>query len=120
MNIVLWIAQGLVALVMIAAGSVKTFLPRERLEKRMHWAATWPRARIKMLGLAEIAGGLGLVLPMAVGVAPILTPVAALCLAVLMIGAVQTHARARESFAPPLVLILLCFAIAVGRLRFGA
>jgi len=119
MNTALWIVQAVVALVMLMAGTTKVIVPRERLAQRMHWAGSWPRARIKLLGAAEVAGGLGLVLPLALGIAPVLTPIAALCLAVLMGGAVQTHRRLHESVAPATVLIVLCIAIAAGRFRFG-
>lgn len=115
MNVALWIAQGFVALVAAVTGAVKLVFPRERLAERMHWAATWPRWRIKLLGLAEVAGAVGLVLPMATGIAPVLTPVAALCLAVLMAGAIHTHRRLGESFLPAAVLGALCLGIAAGR-----
>jgi len=82
----------------------------------MHWAASWPSGRIKLLGLAELAGAVGLVAPVATGVAPVLTPIAALCLAVLMTGAVRTHQRLREPVVPPLVIGFLCVAVAAGRL----
>jgi hypothetical protein len=84
--------------VFLLTGTTKLVLPREVLEKRMHWAPSWPRWRIKMLGLAEVAGALGLVVPAATGVAPILSPIAALCFAVLMLGAAaRTAAWARAS-----------------------
>jgi len=120
MNIVLWVAQGLAALVFLLTGALKVGTPKEKLAQKMHWAATWPPGRIKLLGLAEMAGAIGLVLPAALHIAPGLTPIAAVCLAVLMLGAVQTHRRFHESVAPALVLVLVCMAIAAGRLRFGA
>jgi len=115
MNVALWIAQGLVAAVTLLTGAAKAIVPREKLAERMHWASTWPRGRIKLLGLAEVAGALGLVLPMATGIAPVLTPVAALCLAVLMGGAIQTHVRLGEGFMPALIIGVLCVGIAAGR-----
>jgi hypothetical protein len=118
-NIALWVAQGLVALLVAFTGSIKIALPRERLAQRMHWAASWPRGRIKLLGLAEVAGAVGLVLPMALGIAPVLTPIAALCVAALMGGAIQTHRRLGEGFAPAALTLLLCIAIAAGRLFLG-
>lgn len=116
LNTSLWIAQGVVALVVVLAGATKLIVPREKLMKRMHWAATWPRWRIKLLGLAEVAGAVGLIVPLATGIAPVLTPIAALCLAVLMGGAVRTHQRLGESFVSPALVSVLCVAIAVGRL----
>ena len=120
MTIALWVAQGLGAVVLLLTGALKVATPKEKLAGKMHWAATWPPGRIKLLGLAEVAGALGLVLPAALHIAPVLTPIAAACLAVLMVGAVRTHRRLHESFVPALVLALVCIAIAAGRFRFGA
>ena len=120
MTIALWIAQGFAALVFLLTGALKLVTPKEKLAGKMHWAATWPPGRIKLLGLAEVAGAIGLVLPAALHVAPVLTPIAAACLAVLMVGAIQTHRRLHESFVPALVLAFACFAIAAGRFHFGA
>jgi len=115
MNTALWIAQGFVALVVTLTGTTKLVSPREQLARSMHWATTWPRGRIKLLGLAEVAGAVGLVLPTATGIAPVLTPIAALCLAILMAGAIRTHRRLREGFLPALIIGLLCLGIAAAR-----
>ena len=119
MNIALWIAQGFAALVFFLTGTLKVVTPKEKLAETMHWAATWPPSRIKLLGLAEVAGAIGLVLPAAMHVAPVLTPIAAVCLAALLVGAVQTHRRFHESFVPALALMFVCVAIAAGRFGFG-
>lgn len=116
LNTLLWIAQGFVALVITLTGAAKLFLTREQLQTCMHWARTWPRGRIKLLGLAEVLGAVGLVVPVATGIAPMLTPLAALCVAILMAGAVQTHRRLGEGFVPALMVAVLCLAIAAGRL----
>jgi len=120
MTIALWVAQGFAAFVFLLTGALKMVLPKEKLAEKMHWAATWPAGRIKLLGFAEIAGAIGLVLPTALHVVPVLTPIAAMCLAVLMLGAIQTHRHLRESFTPSLVLVVVCVAIAAGRFHFGA
>jgi len=119
-NIALLIAEGFAAVVFVITGTIKVMTPKEKLAEKMHWAATWPPGRIKLLGLAEIAGALGLVLPAVLHMAPVLTPVAAVCLAVLMLGAVQTHRRFHENFVPALVLTLVCVAIAAGGFGLGA
>ncbi len=116
LNKALWMAQGFAALVFALAGATKLLVEREKLAKRMHWAASWPRERIKLLGLAEVAGAVGVIVPLATGIAPLLTPIAALCLAVLMAGAVRTHQRLDESVAPALVIALICLGIFAGRL----
>ena len=117
MNIALWIAQGLVAFAMVAAGLFKIATPHEKITEKAQWAASWPAGRVKLLGLAEVAGGVGLVVPWVTGIAPVLTPVAACCLFVLMGGAVKTHVDHKEPPAPPAVLGALCVLIALG--RFG-
>jgi hypothetical protein len=116
MNLVLWIAQALMALLFMVTGTLKLVVPREKLAPKMRWAADWPRERIKLLGLAEVAGAMGLVLPLATGLAPWLTPLAGLCLALLMAGAIRTHRQLREPFVPAVVCATVCVAIAVAAL----
>jgi len=111
MNTLLWIGLGLLAALFGITGAIKLIVPREHLPSRMHWASSWPRWRIRLLGLAEIAGALGLVLPGVTGLAPMLTPVAAICLALLMVGAAHTHVRLHESAVPAAVVGLLCLFI---------
>ena len=120
LNVALWVVQGLLAGVFLLTGTPKLVLPREVLEKRMDWAAAWPRWRIKLLGLAEVAGAVGLVVPAAMGVAPVLTPIAALCLTVLMVGAVGTHRRLGESAVPAVVIGTLCLVVGAARLQLPA
>ena len=75
-NMLLWIGQGLLAVGFTLTGGLKLIARRERLVAHMRWATTWPRWRIKLLGLAEVAGAVGLVVPWATGIAPVLTPIA--------------------------------------------
>lgn len=111
-NVLLWACQALVALIVTITGGLKLIVPREKLATRMHWAKEWPDARVKLLGLAEVLGAVGLVVPAATGILPVLTPIAALCLAALMGGAVQTHRRLGESAAPAMIVLTLCLVIA--------
>jgi hypothetical protein len=115
MNLALWIVQGLLAVAMGMAGAFKTVTPREKLAEKMHWAKTWTDANVKLLGLAEVLGAVGLVVPGVTGILPVLVPVAAVCLAILMGGAVKTHLDLKEPVAPAAVLGLLCLFVAVGR-----
>ncbi|MDQ1575893.1 MAG: hypothetical protein QOH55_1043, partial [Microbacteriaceae bacterium] len=73
---------------------------------------------IRLVSVAEILGALGLLLPGVTGIAPVLTPVAALGLAIIMVGAVATHTRRKEgkSVAVNLVLLVLTLVVAIGRL----
>jgi hypothetical protein len=83
-----------------------------------HWWHAWPAAAIKALGLAELLGVAGLLLPWATGIARVLTPIAAVGLAVVLVGAATTHLRYREYRVVPGVVVLLAAAIVVAVGRF--
>jgi hypothetical protein len=117
MNIVLWIAQLLLAAIMVAAGSPKLFLPRARLVEKMSWTKDTPVALVRLLGLAELLGAVGLILPRLTGIAPILTPIAAGGISLILLGALATKLRQHDSPALPVVSILLAVVIAVGRMQ---
>ena len=120
MNIALWVIAGLLAAAMLAAGSMKALKPKDELRaKGMNYVDDFSDGAIKAIGIAEVLGAIGLILPPAISVAPILAPIAAIALAALMIGAVTVHMRRGESkeAVPALVLGLLAIIVAWG--RFG-
>jgi uncharacterized membrane protein YphA (DoxX/SURF4 family) len=117
-NIAIWIVQGLLALAFLASGGMKVARPKEDLAKQgMTYVEDFSAGAIKAIGAVEVVGAVGLILPAALGIAPILTPIAALGLGLIMIGAVVVHVRRKEQYAPALVLAILSLAVAV--LRFG-
>ncbi len=77
MNIVLWVLQGLMALLFLLAGIMKAFRPLAEVRKRMSWANDVPAWFVRFLGIAEILGTLGLSLPAFTGILPWLTGAAA-------------------------------------------
>ncbi|MFI7667586.1 DoxX family protein [Nocardia sp. NPDC049526] len=119
MNVFLWILQGLLAVVLVAAGAGKLAQPREKLAAKMSWVESFTDQQVKAIGAVEVVGGLGLVLPALTGIVPVLTPIAAVGVAIIMIGAALTHARRSEwaEIAPSVVLFVLAAVIAWG--RFG-
>jgi hypothetical protein len=118
-NVVLWIAAGLLAVLYLGAGGMKLATPREKLleNPNMGWTADFPAAAIKGIGAIEIVGAIGLILPWALDIAPVLTPLAAAGLAIVQIGAIIVHARRKETKALPMNVVLLVLAafVAVGR-----
>ena len=84
LSIVLWIVQVLLALLFIWAGGMKLVLPLEKLAGPV----ALPGALLRFIGVAELLGGLGLVLPSLLRIRPGLTPLAAAGLVIIMIGAV--------------------------------
>ncbi|TDC61043.1 DoxX family protein [Streptomyces hainanensis] len=121
MNLALWIGAGLLAVVALAGGTIKTFAPREKLAASQGggWTGDVGTGFVKSLGGLELLAAAGLILPAAVGVAPILVPVTAVCWALLMIGAAITHGRRDESSLVALNLCYLALAVFVAWGRFG-
>ncbi len=117
MNIALWIMQGLAGVMFLLAGVLKASQPKEKLAKNMAWVEDFSATQIRLIGLSEILGGLGLILPGVTHILPVLTPIAAACLAVIMGGAVYTHLRRKENngMVAPAVLLLLSVIVAIGR-----
>ena len=111
---VIWTIQILVAVSFAAAGTMKLVRSKEELAANPHmaWMRSVPEGRIKLLGAAEVLGAVGLVLPAATGIAPILTRAAAVCLAALMGGAVATHIMRHESATAATVLAALTMVVA--------
>ncbi len=120
MNTALWILQALLGFAMLGAGSMKVVRSKEQLAPKMTWVEDFSAGAIRLIGLSEILGGLGVVLPTATGILPFLTPVAAVGLTILMLGAVYTHVRRKESgqAVPSLVLAALAAFVAYGRRPF--
>jgi uncharacterized membrane protein YphA (DoxX/SURF4 family) len=120
MNLALWIIAIVLAVVFAASGLMKQFVPKDKLvTSGQGWAQDFGPTTIRLIGAAEILGAIGLVLPAAVHIAPILVPVAAVALALVMAGAAVVHARRKEplNIAVNVVLIALAVVVAVG--RFG-
>jgi uncharacterized membrane protein YphA (DoxX/SURF4 family) len=118
MNVALWIVQVLLAVAFTASGAMKILRPKPKLvEMGMGWAQSYPDAGVKAIGVAEVLGAIGLILPWATDIAPVLTPLAAVGLAIIMVGAAITHARLKEYQLLPVnvVLFALSVFVAVGR-----
>jgi uncharacterized membrane protein YphA (DoxX/SURF4 family) len=114
-TIALWVAQVLLAVVYLMAGFMKLTQPLDALAAmNMAWAPTFPEIFVRFLGLMELAGGLGLVLPAATRVLPFLTPLAAAGLTIVQVGAITLHAvRGETAMTLPLNLVLLALALLI-------
>ena len=120
MNILLWVISVVLALAFLASGAVKLTQPRDKLVAKMPWVADASDGQVRAVGGLEVLGALGLVLPGLTGIAPILVPLAALGLMLVMIGAVAVHVRSGDGIAaaaPAIVLGVLCAFVALA--RFG-
>lgn len=114
MTVVAWILQIVLALAFLGAGVMKLARPRPALVAAgMGYAEDYSDGAMKGIGALEVLGAIGLVLPALTGIAPILTPIAALGLAAVMAAAVVVHVRRKETYVPPLALGVLSLALAV-------
>jgi uncharacterized membrane protein YphA (DoxX/SURF4 family) len=118
-NVVLWIIAVALALAFGAAGIMKLTQPRTRLAEKMAWVNDFSDGQVKLIGLAEILGAVGLILPALIGVAPVLVPLAAVGLALVMVGAIIVHARRHETPLITVNVVLLILALIVAWGRFG-
>ncbi len=112
MNIALWVAAALLALAFLTTGIMKTFRYEQDREK-LQSIKGLPRGMVAFIGVCEILGALGLILPAATGILPWLTPVAAVGLALVMVLATVFHAARHESSGIGLTVILLLLAVFV-------
>jgi uncharacterized membrane protein YphA (DoxX/SURF4 family) len=120
MNVVLWIIASLLAAAFLGAGLMKISQPKEKLAAaNMGWTEDFSAGTVKAIGALEILAAIGLILPAALGIAPVLTPLAALGLALIMVGAAITHARRKEQQMIVANAILLILAVVVVWGRFG-
>jgi uncharacterized membrane protein YphA (DoxX/SURF4 family) len=115
MNIALWIVQGVLAALFLFTGGMKLVLPIEEMTKQM----PMPGWFLRFIGVAEVLGAIGLILPWLMRIRPGLTPLAAAGLVIIMIGATVTTVMTGEIAMAlmPLGVGILCVFIAYGRWR---
>jgi len=117
MNIALWIVAGVFAFGYIAGGIVKLTMPYEKYAAKLGWPEDFTPGNVRFMGVVEVLGGVGLVLPGLVGVAPVLVPIAASCMALYMAGAITERIRRGEykELLGDLVFLAAMIFIAWGR-----
>ena len=122
METIIWIAQGLLAAAFLASGSTKLVKSHAQLAEmgdNMKWVEDFGPRHIKGIGTVEVLGAIGLILPAALDIAPVLTPIAATGLGLTMLGAAATHLRRGELQVLPVNAVLLALATFVAIERFG-
>lgn len=119
MHITLWIVTGMLAAMYLSAGIIKSFRPRASLTESLPWTQSYSDGTVKFVGIAELLGAIGLVLPWLTGIAPILTPIAATGLVVVQILAIVVHNRRGEQKVLPFNVLLLLAALFIAVMRFA-
>ena len=116
--VLLWIIQGLLALVFMFAGVMKFVMPIEEMTKQVRL----PGLFLRFIGVAEVPGAIGLILPGLLRIRPGLTPLAAAGLAIITVGAtvVTLMIGGGATALFPLVVALLSAFVAYSRWRLGS
>jgi uncharacterized membrane protein YphA (DoxX/SURF4 family) len=117
LNVALWIAQVLLALVYLLSGGMKLVMPIEEMTRDV----PLPGAFLRFIGVAEVLGALGLVFPWLLGIKPGLTPLAAAGLTIIMVGATAITVTTMGTLIGliPLTVGLLAAFVAYGRWRLA-
>lgn len=118
MNTAIWIVQGVLSAFFLMVGFLKAFTSKEQLEEKMPWTKDVSFVFIKIISVSEILGAIGLILPMALDVIPILTVISASGLAVVMLGAIRTHLKRTEYKEVAINVFLMGLAILIVIVRF--
>src|SRR5918998_3586741 len=121
MNLSLWIIAGLLAVPYLAGGGGKLIMPKKKIAAitpSARWVEDFNPGSVKAIGALEVLGAVGLILPAATGIAPVLVPLAAAGLVLIMVGAVITRIRRHEFkfMVADLVYLALAGFVAWGRL----
>lgn len=121
MNVFLWIVAGVLAAFFLAAGLTKLGQSKAKLGEnpQMAWTKDFSAGTLKLIGAAEALGALGLILPGVLDLAPVLVPLAATGLAIIMLGAIVTHGRRKEYQPIVINTVVLILAVVVAIFRFG-
>ena len=109
MKVVKWIVLGLVAMAYLAPGVMKLVTPYAEMivEPAMAWASDFSETQVKIIGVLEILGVVGLVLPLFLKKYYKLVTISALALSCLMVGAIITHVGREEAILMNIVILLL-------------
>ena len=129
MNTALWIVQGMLAVIFTTSGILKATQPMPTLVATGQTGVKfYPMPFIRFIAVCELLGATGVIVPWLTGIAPILTPIAALALVVIMIGAAASHSRIAHdersrrrkellNVVTNIMIISACVFVAAGRLR---
>lgn len=118
MNTVLWILQSVIALIFIGSGLNKSILSERKLvAKGQTGVEGLPLALIRFIGVSEILGAVGIILPLLLNILPVLTTISAICLAAIMIPAGIIHYKRKEykNILTNVIVFAVCMFIVYGR-----
>ena len=118
MNIIIWIISGILAALFGMIGIMKTTQPKEKLATKLPIVNEYSMGIVRFIGISELLGAIGLIVPYLTGIAPFLTPIAASCLIFIMILATLYHLHKHEYKGIVFNVVLLILLVMVAYYRF--
>lgn len=118
MNTTLWVIQGLTAVILTASGVIIMALPKEQLAKKLSWVNKYSDGMRYFICISKILGAAGLIIPMYFRIFPILTPIAACCIALFMLFAMRYHFMTKEYKDVPATILFFIAALFIAYHRF--
>jgi uncharacterized membrane protein len=119
MTVLLWIVQAILAAAIAMSGAAKAIQPKEKLAETYVWMRDVSQETVRFIGVMELLGAIGLIVPAATRIAPVLTPVAGAGLAVLLVLAAAMHIRRKEPSGVRVTAVLFSLIVLVVWGRFG-
>lgn len=110
LSILAWVLSGLLALMNVMAGVIKLIQPHGGKEP-MLTLLDYSKTGVRLIGVAELLGAICLILPVLLGVAEFLTPLAALGIAIIQLLAIPAHRKHNEPFSKNIVLAVMAIAV---------
>ncbi len=119
MDVVIWIVQGSLAAMFLMAGLMKASQPGDKIREKMAWANDYSNGMLKFIGISEVLGAIGLIVPQLTGILPQLAWVSATALALVMLLAIRVHAKRKENKELGMNLVLFVLLIFLAYSRFA-
>ncbi|MFE9446427.1 DoxX family protein [Streptomyces sp. NPDC006602] len=113
MKVAYWIVAGILALFYLYGGGIKVIQTREQLQPMMAWVDRTPMPAVRTIGVLEVLGAIGLILPPLAGIAPWLAPAAAIGFVLLQIGATTVHLRREDRHIALNIALVLAAAVTI-------
>ena len=117
MNTIIWVVQCISATIFGISGLLKLVTPKDILEEKIGWLRDYSALTVRFIGLCELLGAIGLVVPMALDIFPIFTPIAATGLVIIMLLGARAHLIRKEykKISVDLLFFVLALFIAIER-----